>query len=236
MKIYGVDPDGKFREYVPTPFQIEHREAILEDWLEENPDGILEDGKLLVIGRQINTNLGSTIDLLCLDRDGGAVVIELKRDRTPRDTLAQALEYASFAEQLTADQLEGILQSVFKKILAFAQTQPMPIHWGTRGFSLNVDIDGIHVAVFFCYPPRSVYRQSIYTTLMGRGGISMKTVVPENEVRRLWDKALAIGPFRRAGRELKCSIDRAFTESEIGELLSWCQEAATTIAQYGLKE
>ncbi len=100
MRIYGIEPDGKFREYVPTPFQIEHEEVILEDWLEENPDGILEDGKLLVIGRQVNTNLGTTIDLLALDRDGNAVVIELKRDRTPRNTLAQALEYASFTEQL----------------------------------------------------------------------------------------------------------------------------------------
>ncbi|MHB8159449.1 MAG: hypothetical protein ACYDGS_02985 [Thermoleophilia bacterium] len=111
MRVYGVEKDGKFREYVPTPFEVEHEEAVLEDWLEENPDGILEDGKLLIVGRQTNTNLGSTIDLLALDRVGDVVVVELKRDRTPRDTLAQALEYASFAEQLDANQLEGILQS-----------------------------------------------------------------------------------------------------------------------------
>jgi hypothetical protein len=350
MRIYGIEPDGKFREYVPTPFQMEHEEVTLEDWLEENPDGILEDGKLLVIGRQVNTNLGTTIDLLALDRDGSAVVIELKRDRTPRDTLAQALEYASFAEQLSADELEEILQSymsdeslalaeyhreyfalapddaiafnkdqriviigqrvaseirqtasflrnkgirvtcvefsffeseggtrllsqevvvgnepskpqrissgsqpivsqdefiqaldangraVFEKVLEFAQARRMPIHWGTRGFSLNVDINGTHVALFFCYPPRSVYRQSIYTTLMGRGGISAKTGVPENEVERLWSRAQATGLFQPAGHELKCSIDRTFTESAMGQLLSWCQEAAITITKYGLKE
>ena len=111
MRVYGVEPNGKFREYVPTPFQVEHEEAVLEDWLEENPDGILEDGKLLIIGRQIDTNIGSTIDLFALDRVGDVVVVELKRDRTPRDTLAQALEYASFAEQLDTKQLEAILQS-----------------------------------------------------------------------------------------------------------------------------
>jgi hypothetical protein len=38
-------------------------------------------------------------------------VVELKRDRTPRDTLAQALEYVSFVEQLGPEQLEAILQS-----------------------------------------------------------------------------------------------------------------------------
>jgi len=350
MRVYGVEPDGKFREYVPTPFQAEHEEAILEDWLEENPDGILEDSKVLIIGRQINTNLGSRIDLLALDRDGDVVAIELKRDRTPRDTLAQALEYASFAEQIDTNQLEAILQSylndesltlaeyhrkyfdlapdeavafnkdqrivivgqrvtsevrqtasflrskgirvtcvefsffqsnggtnllsqeivvggepsrpqrvfsgslpvitfedflgaldengkaVFNQVLQFAQARAMPIHWGTKGFSLNVNLDGTHVAVLCCYPPTSVYKQSIYTTLMGRGGMSVKTAVPEDEIKRLWNKAEATGLFRPAGRELRCSIDRAFTDAEIRKILSWCEEVATTIGNHGLKE
>ena len=111
MRVYGVQEDGKFQEFVATPFQQEHQEATLENWLEENPDGILEDGRVLVIGRQVTTNLGSVIDLLALDREGDVVVLELKRDRTPRDVVAQALEYASFAEQLDALQLEEILQS-----------------------------------------------------------------------------------------------------------------------------
>jgi len=88
MRVFAIQENGKFREYVQTPFEAEHEEAVLEDWLEHNPDGILEDGRLLIIGRQINTDLGSPIDLLAWDN---AVVVELKRDRTPRDTLAQAL-------------------------------------------------------------------------------------------------------------------------------------------------
>ena len=96
MRVFAIQGDGKFKEYVRTPFQTKHEETVLEDWLEENPDGILEDGRLLFIGRQVTTNLGSTIDLLALDKPGNAVVVELKRDRTPRDTLAQAFEYASF--------------------------------------------------------------------------------------------------------------------------------------------
>ena len=38
------------------------------------------------------------------------VVVELKRDRTPRDIIAQALEYAAFAARLDVDALEGILR------------------------------------------------------------------------------------------------------------------------------
>ena len=100
MKLYGITPESKFREYVELDFQTEHREAILEDWLENNPDDIIENGKLLIIGRQVTTNLGSFIDLLAIDRQGDVVVIELKRNRTPRETVAQALEYASFVEKL----------------------------------------------------------------------------------------------------------------------------------------
>ena len=111
MRLFGIQPSGKFGEYVQTPFQVDHEEAVLEDWLETNPDGIVEDGKILIIGRQVVTNFGGFIDLVGVDRQGTVVVVELKRNRTPRDTLAQALEYASFAARLDTGQLEGILRS-----------------------------------------------------------------------------------------------------------------------------
>ena len=59
--------------------------------------GILEDGPLLIIGRQVPTDLGRSIDLLGVDREGNVVVVELKRNRTPRDVVAQALEYDAAA-------------------------------------------------------------------------------------------------------------------------------------------
>lgn len=108
MRLYGVSNDGTFTEYSEHDFQVEHREKLLEDWLEQNPNGIVDGQKLFVIGRQVSTNLGSTIDLLALDRQGDAVVVELKRGRTPRDVLAQALEYASFVEGLGYDGLERV--------------------------------------------------------------------------------------------------------------------------------
>ncbi len=49
--------------------------------------------------------------MLGADREGDMVVIELKRDRTPRDTLAQALEYASFIEDLDSEQISSILRN-----------------------------------------------------------------------------------------------------------------------------
>ena len=138
MRLFGIHPDGKFGEYVQTPFQIDHEEAVLEDWLESNPDGIIEDGKILIIGRQVATNFGGFIDLVGIDRQGDAVVVELKRNRTPRDTLAQALEYASFVARLDTIQLEEAcfahtsamnlltLQNITGRILSLALTKPSP--------------------------------------------------------------------------------------------------------------
>ena len=271
MRIFSIKEDGKFEEFSQTHFHVDHEESVLENWLENNSDDILEDGKLLIIGRQVTTNLGSIIDLLGIDREGNTVVIELKRDRTPRDTLAQALEYASFVEELDTDQLEEILQryvsdealnlasyhrnyfelssdeavsfnkeqrivlvgqritgeirqtasflrrkgmrvtclefsyfqanggkhllsydivvgkeptkikqitsgalptvsqdsfmgsldkngkEVFGQLLKFAEEKSFPIHWGTKGFSMNVDKNGVHVAICYGYPPKAVF-------------------------------------------------------------------------------
>ena len=110
MRVFSVGSDGKFTEYERLPFEVDHEESVLEQWLESNPDKILEEGRILILGRQVRTDLGGFIDLLGADREGNVVVVELKRDRTPRDVVAQALEYAAFAARLDADALEGILR------------------------------------------------------------------------------------------------------------------------------
>lgn len=47
----------------------------------------------IIIGRQMPTDHGKYIDLLAIDRTGGIVIIELKKDRTPREIVAQILDY-----------------------------------------------------------------------------------------------------------------------------------------------
>lgn len=64
----------------------------------------------MLIGRQEPTGLGGRIDLLAIAPDSSLVLIELKRDRTPRDVVAQALDYASWVEQLTADRIAQIFE------------------------------------------------------------------------------------------------------------------------------
>ena len=89
------------------PSQIPTEEA-LESLIETNP-GILGE-PLLFIGRQVQTEHGKIIDLLGLDGDGGIHVLELKRDRTPRDVVAQALDYGSWIQTLDADDIRSIFE------------------------------------------------------------------------------------------------------------------------------
>jgi len=349
MKIYSITSDDKFIECAEIGFHDEHHESILETWLENNPDKIIENGNLLMIGRQVATNLGGFIDLLAIDKEGNSVVIELKRNRTPRETLVQALEYLSFVEKLSYEQLDEIFRKyagdevinlakyhheyfhldtdeavvfnkeqriviigqkitpeirqtstflrkkgvrvtcveftfykaddglrlfstnivvgneadnistitsgslprisekaffnsvdangrfIFEKLLTWAKSKSFPIHWGIKGFSLNVNLSGNHVVFCFGYPPTSVFQQSIYTALFGRGGLSGKIDISEQELQALFEEAQNSGLFQPAGRESKCQINRKFSEKEIEWLFSWLTKVTQAIEKHGLK-
>lgn len=62
----------------------------------------------MLIGRQEDTGVGGRIDLLAIAPDGALVLIELKRDKTPRDVVAQSLDYVSSVEKLRADDIAAI--------------------------------------------------------------------------------------------------------------------------------
>lgn len=88
-------------------------EAKLEEILAS--DLSILDPKLLLIGRQVQTDFGKYIDLLALDADGRLVVIELKRDLTPREVVAQALDYGSWVLTLKADDIAAIFDAFQKR-------------------------------------------------------------------------------------------------------------------------
>ena len=102
--------DGAVPEEVPrSQVGLEKR---LEDWLEGNI--AMLDPDLMVVGRQVATAYGGTIDLLCIDREGYLVVVELKQGRTPRDVAAQVLDYASWVKDLAVDDVEEIARGSAK--------------------------------------------------------------------------------------------------------------------------
>lgn len=73
------------------------------------------DPNLLLIGRQVPTSYGKFIDLLAIDADGNLVVLELKRDRTPREVVAQLLDYGSWIRELEDEDIAGLFGNYLKK-------------------------------------------------------------------------------------------------------------------------
>jgi hypothetical protein len=66
------------------------------------------DPELLVVGRQVPTAFGKFIDILAIDREGVITIVELKRDRTPREIVAQIIDYASWVKDLTYEEIAEI--------------------------------------------------------------------------------------------------------------------------------
>lgn len=82
--------------------------SCFEDMILAAPD-ILSD-QWMIIGQQEDTGFGGRIDILAIAPDSSLVLIELKRGRTPREVVAQALDYASWLEKLDADDVFRIYE------------------------------------------------------------------------------------------------------------------------------
>jgi RecB family endonuclease NucS len=93
VRLWRIQGGDTLSEITRAPLDLEAR---LEMWLECDIS-ILSPG-LLAIGRQVETDFGGFIDLLCLDHTGDVVVVELKRDKTPREITAQILDYGSWVK------------------------------------------------------------------------------------------------------------------------------------------
>lgn len=119
VRLWRIQGGDTLHEITRSPLDLEAR---LEVWLERDIS-VLSPG-LLVIGRQVETDFGGFIDLLCLDRTGDVVVVELKRDKTPREITAQILDYGSWVKGLSNERItaigeaylgQGKLEEAFKR-------------------------------------------------------------------------------------------------------------------------
>ncbi len=91
-------------------------ERSFECWLGNSPNVLFDEGEDTVIwvGRQETVQVGDVKkfpDLIGTDSQGDVIIVELKKGRTPREMVAQGLEYASWASSLKYEDLN----TMFKK-------------------------------------------------------------------------------------------------------------------------
>ncbi|MDM3871376.1 endonuclease NucS [Porticoccus sp. W117] len=89
------------------PIQLDSEELLEQQIFEDV--SILNESWLL-IGRQVYTDFGKYIDLLAIDAFGSIIVIELKKHKTPRDVVAQTIDYAAWVEGLPTERIAQIYQ------------------------------------------------------------------------------------------------------------------------------
>lgn len=114
------------------PLDLESR---IEDWVARDLSLVGVDG--IVIGRQVPTDHGKRIDLLAMDEDGNLIIVELKRDRSPRDIVGQVLDYASWVRHLTTKDVHELTRA--------ATSRSLPDHYRERyGKALPETLNASH--------------------------------------------------------------------------------------------
>ena len=103
VRIWKIIDQDNLIEIKRSKLNLEER---IENWLEK--DISIISNEIMTIGRQEKTDFGGVIDLLCLDHNGDIIIIELKRDKTPRDIVAQVLDYASWIADLSNEKITDI--------------------------------------------------------------------------------------------------------------------------------
>lgn len=122
MRMWRIDGD----EPKPLATSALPAEKDLHEFLKRDPSLLGE--RLLVIGSEVITPYGSRLDLLAIDADGNLSLLELKRDKTPREVVAQVLDYGSWASTLSRDDiidiatkhLEQPFESAFEEVFGVA--------------------------------------------------------------------------------------------------------------------
>lgn len=116
--------DGKLDLLETSLMQADRTEPYdLEPWLASYPAILGED--IIIIGRQVISRSGP-LDLLGIDKTGNVVIIEIKRDKLPREALTQAIDYASDVAEWTIDRLSEICSQYSGQSLEETLTDKFP--------------------------------------------------------------------------------------------------------------
>jgi hypothetical protein len=121
--VYRVDVDGKHISRLnPKTFQeLDLLERFdIQEWIAGSPEILGED--LLIIAKEHELPSRIRIDLLAVDRNANLVIIELKRDESGSAVEWQAIKYASYCSNFTAEDIFAFYALHLKSDTDEAQT------------------------------------------------------------------------------------------------------------------
>ena len=105
IKLWSIEND-RLRERRRRSLDFEER---LEGWISADPTIVSRE--LMIGGLHVKTGFGGVVDLLGLEESGDLVVLNVKRESSPRDVTAQALDYAAWAQGLSNEEVTAIADS-----------------------------------------------------------------------------------------------------------------------------
>lgn len=108
IKLWNVEGEN-VKQVSQSKLDYENR---LEKWLIEDISILSES--LAIIGSQVITAYNKKIDILAINNIGEIIIIELKRDKTYREIVSQALDYATWIKDLNYDELNSIFNRFYK--------------------------------------------------------------------------------------------------------------------------
>lgn len=93
-----------------TPIKLSGSSLTSENELEDMicKDISILNEEWLPIGRQVLTEHGGQIDILAINENGNLIIIELKKNKTAREIVTQAIDYASWVKKINLATIAGI--------------------------------------------------------------------------------------------------------------------------------
>ncbi|MDI9624107.1 MAG: hypothetical protein QFX38_04410 [Methanothermobacter sp.] len=90
-----------------------------------------------------------------------------------------------FTRETFLNSLDQEGKEFFTSLFEFSWENDLPIHWGTKGFSLNVELNGERVNVLYGWSPLSTYGQSV--------SIAINPIIKKGQKRRLHSQYIQKG-------------------------------------------
>ena len=152
--------------------------------------------------------------------------------QTSEAQMKKRVERAPLLTQKTFfENLDQYGKDFFEVLFDFARQNNLVTRWGTKGFSLNVDIDGNMVSLMQGYSSLSKFGQ----TLFSQTGSIQNKVKDSDKIIDEYKAVLNLPNFEKVGNGFRLKIDNNLDEKQLEEFKIILTDVIIAIRDNGLK-